>query len=258
MDSQAGNAELTVEALATELGTKVSTVRLYQRQGLLPPPVVRGRVAYYGPSHVARLRLIARLQDRGFSLAAIKALLETWEDGGSIGDLVGLEARVAGAALDETILAPGDFAALFPDGAIDPELALRSVELGLVRFEDDGNVRVRSRRFLEIGGAVAELGITLREILDEYAITRAACQDIADRFVALFAERVWQPFAERGYPASDATRVADEMDRFRSLGVEVVDLAMRIAIDDAASAAFVDEAGRLQTHAPDGLQEDES
>jgi DNA-binding transcriptional MerR regulator len=243
--------ELTVEELATQQGTKVSTVRLYQRQGLLPAPTVRGRVAFYGRAHVARLTLIAQLQARGFSLAAIKALIDTWEGGGSIGDLVGLEARVAGANSDETVMSPPDFATLFPEGEIDPELALRSVELGLVQFEDDGNVRVRSRRFLEIGAAVADLGITLPEILDEYATTRAACQELADRFVALFSERVWNPFAARGYPATDAARVASEIDRFRALGIEVVEIAMRIAIDDAATAAFVDEAARLQVSEPE-------
>ena len=238
--------EQTVEEVATALGTKVSTIRLYQRQGLLSPPTVRGRVAFYGPSHLARLRLIARLQDRGFSLAAIGALLETWEAGGSIGELVGLEEQVAGSSPDETVLTPADFAALFPDGVVDPQLALRAVELGLVQFDNDGNVRLRSRRFLEIGAAVAGLGITLGDILDEYATTRAACQVVADRFVELFKERVWEPFADRGYPATEASEVAQEIDQFRALGVEVVDLAMRIAIEEAATAAFLDEAGRLR------------
>ena len=80
--------DLTVEELATTLGTRVSTIRLYQREGLLARPQVRGRVAYYGSDHVDRLRQIARLQDRGFSLAAIRALIETWERGGSLEDLL--------------------------------------------------------------------------------------------------------------------------------------------------------------------------
>jgi len=65
--------ELTVEELATQLGTKVSTVRLYQRQGVLPAPTVRGRVAYYGPGHVARLRLIAQLQEARSEVARLAA-----------------------------------------------------------------------------------------------------------------------------------------------------------------------------------------
>ena len=82
-------SDLTVEALAATLGTRVSTIRLYQREGLLQSPEVRGRVAYYSSEHVARFRLIERLQARGFSLAAIGALLETWERGGSLDELVG-------------------------------------------------------------------------------------------------------------------------------------------------------------------------
>jgi DNA-binding transcriptional MerR regulator len=81
-------SDLTVEELATTLGTRVSTIRLYQREGLLARPEMRGRVAYYGADHVGRLQLIARLQERGFSLAAIRALIETWERGGSLEDLL--------------------------------------------------------------------------------------------------------------------------------------------------------------------------
>ena len=240
-----GGPDLTVEQLATTLGTKVSTIRLYQREGLLPPPEVRGRVAFYLPAHVARLRLIGRLQERGFSLAAIRALLDTWQRGGSLDELVGLEARVAGAvASDEVVIAPAEFAALFPGGAIDPDLAARAVELGLVRFEPDGNVRLTSRRFVEIGADVARLGVTLAEILEEYGHTRAACRQVADRFVALFARRVWEPFAARGYPADEAAAVAAEIDHFRELGVELVEQAMRLAIDEAAGAAFVEQAER--------------
>ena len=55
---------------------------------VLARPEMRGRIAYYGADHVGRLQLIARLQDRGFSLAAIRALIETWETGGSLEDLL--------------------------------------------------------------------------------------------------------------------------------------------------------------------------
>ena len=68
------DAQLTVEDLAREAGVPVSTVRLYQSRGLLPSPERKGRVAYYGPGHVARMHLIGRLQQDGFSLASINQL----------------------------------------------------------------------------------------------------------------------------------------------------------------------------------------
>ena len=58
--------------------------------GLVPPPRKRGRVGVYGEPHVARLKLIARLQTRGYSLAGIKDLLGSWREGADLGDVLGL------------------------------------------------------------------------------------------------------------------------------------------------------------------------
>ena len=46
---------LTVDELAAATGLTVRTTRYYAGMGLLPPPVRRGRMAYYGPEHRARL-----------------------------------------------------------------------------------------------------------------------------------------------------------------------------------------------------------
>src|SRR4029078_124987 len=74
----------TIDELAREAGTRTSTVRLYQTGGLLRPREIRGRVGYYGPGHLSRLRVIERLQARGYSLAAIKELLENWAQGATL------------------------------------------------------------------------------------------------------------------------------------------------------------------------------
>ena len=82
--------ELTIDELARRAGVVVSTVRLYQNKGLVPPPRRRGRVGYYGIRHLDRLRAIAGLQERGFSLAGIKELFDGLESGESLGAVVGL------------------------------------------------------------------------------------------------------------------------------------------------------------------------
>lgn len=82
--------EMTIDELARAGGVVVSTVRLYQNRGLLPSPTKRGRVGYYDTIHLGRLRLIARLQDRGFSLAAIKELLDGMDSGESLRAVLGL------------------------------------------------------------------------------------------------------------------------------------------------------------------------
>src|SRR5689334_20069721 len=74
-DSDSPN-QLTIEQLAAESGMSVRNIRAHQARGLLAPPEVRMRVGYYGPEHVAQLRLIRELQDDGFNLNGIKRLLE--------------------------------------------------------------------------------------------------------------------------------------------------------------------------------------
>src|SRR5690349_16610276 len=66
---------LTIDELARETGLTVRNVRAHHSRGLLPPPEVRGRTAYYGPEHIERLRLIQELQAEGMKLDGIKRLL---------------------------------------------------------------------------------------------------------------------------------------------------------------------------------------
>jgi DNA-binding transcriptional MerR regulator len=67
---------LTVTDLASLVGMTPRNIRAYQSRGLLFPPQIYGRKARYTAAHVARLQLIASLQREGFTLAAIKRLLE--------------------------------------------------------------------------------------------------------------------------------------------------------------------------------------
>src|SRR5215204_2516942 len=66
---------LTIDDLAREVGLSVRNLRSHQARGLLPPPEVRKRVGYYGPEHVARVRLIQELQGEGMKLEGIRRLL---------------------------------------------------------------------------------------------------------------------------------------------------------------------------------------
>ncbi len=69
-------------------------IRAYQERGLLPPPERRGRVGIYGEAHLARLKIIAPLLERGYSLANVAELIGTWEGGHDISKLLGLEAAI--------------------------------------------------------------------------------------------------------------------------------------------------------------------
>ena len=71
-----------IDDLAQKAGLPVDTIRYYQREGLLPPAQRAGRCKMYGPVHLTRLERIRELQQRRFSLAAIRALID---DAGSTG-----------------------------------------------------------------------------------------------------------------------------------------------------------------------------
>lgn len=72
----AGEAGLTIGALADAVGVGRETVRFYERKGLLPdPPRTASGYRNYPPESVERLRFIRRAQGLGFTLEEISELL---------------------------------------------------------------------------------------------------------------------------------------------------------------------------------------
>src|SRR5262249_13233469 len=139
---------MRLDELAHRAGVATTTIRLYQRRGLLPGPRLAGRTGFYDEGHLARLALIGRLQADGFSLAGIGRLLATWQQGRDLGDLVGVE-RQLGALLGPAAPVVIDAAAFldrFPPGSVTPELIDRAARLGLVETTGDGRLRVPDAR----------------------------------------------------------------------------------------------------------------
>ena len=66
--------------LANLAGVSVRTVRYYQSQGLLSSSGTSGPGAKYGEAHLARLRLIRRLQREHLPLAEIRRQLDEIDD----------------------------------------------------------------------------------------------------------------------------------------------------------------------------------
>src|SRR5258706_9267054 len=91
----AGTPEYTIDELAQHSEVPSRTIRFYQSKGALPRPEIRGRVAYYGPAHVERLKLIASLQDRGLRIDAIRDLTARIDKGElDVGEWLGLDAQL--------------------------------------------------------------------------------------------------------------------------------------------------------------------
>ena len=72
---------LSIGDLAKATGTKVETVRYYERIGLLPkPPRTAGNYRDYGESEMARLSFVRRARGLGFSIDQVRALLSMSDD----------------------------------------------------------------------------------------------------------------------------------------------------------------------------------
>lgn len=67
----------TIDELAHLTALPSRTIRFYNTQGLLPPPVMQGRVAYYDDEHLVVLNIIKQLKDQQqLPLETIRQMLE--------------------------------------------------------------------------------------------------------------------------------------------------------------------------------------
>jgi DNA-binding transcriptional MerR regulator len=229
--SQMGS-EYRLDELARRAGVASTTVRLYRTRGLLAPPRLEGRTGWYDDSHLSRLRLIARLQGEGYSLAGIADLLERWERGHSLDAVVGVEAELDALLGDvhAIVLDPAELAGRFPEGAMTPEAMRRAVSLGLAQPADDGRVRVADRRFLETGSALAHLGIPVDVILDEWEVLVAHTDDVAARFIALFETHLAPADWQRGLDADESRELARTLARLQSTARQVLAAALDASV----------------------------
>lgn len=68
--------QMTIGNLGRRTGTKVETVRYYERIGLLPAPGrTSGNYRAYDAAHLNRLSFIRRARDLGFSIEQLRELL---------------------------------------------------------------------------------------------------------------------------------------------------------------------------------------
>ena len=243
---------MTIEELAARSGVTTRNIRNYQTRRLLPPPLVERRVGLYDDRHLARLRLIARLQEQGFSLAGIAELLQAWERGMGLDDLLGFEAALTQPWTDEEpeVIPAAVLLERFPEAAADPSLTTRAAALGLIEPAGD-DVRILRPRLVAVGTELVAAGVPVAAALEELAILATEADRVAARFVRLFEEYVWDPFIRRGMPADELPRVTEALHRMRPLAQRAMAATLAVAMQDHVTRAAAARIGRLGDTTPD-------
>jgi DNA-binding transcriptional MerR regulator len=229
-------ATLTVEQLAYETGMSVRNIRNHQSRGLLPPPEVRARIGYYGPQHVARLRLIQEMQGEGFKLSAISRLIG--EHGADADRFVGLRQAVAAPFATEApeILSREELAGRFH--VEDERLLAKAQKLGLLIDLGDERYEAPSPALLRAAEEVLKMGIGLRAALSAIEKLNRNSQSSARTFVNLFVEELWKPFDEAGRPDEGWAEIIDSIERLRPLAVEALNATFRLTLTTEVERAF--------------------
>ncbi|MCX5056472.1 MULTISPECIES: MerR family transcriptional regulator [unclassified Streptomyces] len=198
-----------MEELAGLAGITVRTLRFYRERKLIPPPRREGRIAWYDDHHLARLRTIAALLERGHTLTGIAELAEALDHGRDMAAVLG----VTPTEEEPVRLTPEELAARF-EGEVTPDNLAAAMELGYLGTDGDEIVHI-SRRLLDVSSALVREGIPLAEVLKAGARVR----EHADALAEMFAELVLHYAHE------------DDLQRLRPLARSVVEAELSLALD---------------------------
>ncbi|MFJ2023672.1 MerR family transcriptional regulator [Streptomyces sp. NPDC087897] len=227
-------AEYRIEDLAHASGATVRTIRAYQDRGLLPTPERRGRANVYREAHLTRLRQIADLLDRGYTLASIKELLEAWDTGRGLGGVLGLVAEVHGPWTDEEVgrISRSELETKFGgrrnEGAIE-----EAVELGVLERVpgSDDEFLVPSPQELAVAVELHAAGVPLLAISGHLRELRGQVEHIASRLLEFTTEHVFARYLESRPPTdSDAAEAASLVRRLRPLAQQTVEAELARAM----------------------------
>jgi DNA-binding transcriptional MerR regulator len=229
--------ELTVDELAARTGMTVRTVRFYAGEGLLPAPVRRGRIAYYGVQHRMRLELIRELQDHGYTLAAIERVLTH----------IPHDASPADFAMQAAMFTPW-----MPERSEELDRAALERRAGRRLSRDDvellvslGVVERSGRDTFRTTPSVLGMGLELIELPVPAAALREAAEVIhehaaavADGLADVFRRGIWEPF--RNGDTDQRDQLAAVVAQLRPLVVRGLVNAFGHAADRAVRRTVAD------------------
>jgi DNA-binding transcriptional MerR regulator len=230
--------QLTIDQLAQRTGMTVRNIRAHQSRGLLPPPEVRARTGYYGPDHVARIKLIQEMQAEGYNLKAIERLIQGAT--GAVEEALGFKRALLTPFGDEQpeYVTQEELDRRFK-GPFEDKVLRKSLKLGLLRPLGEGRFEVPSPTLLRAGEELVNLGVDITHVLAVAEQVLRHSRAVAQAFVRLFVEDVFGPLPPAGSDASaEWARLRDALERLRPLASDALMAAFQQTMTDETERRF--------------------
>jgi DNA-binding transcriptional MerR regulator len=231
-------SEYRIDDLARLAGATTRTIRDYQQRGLLAYPRLVGRTGWYSEEHLTRARLIVQLTGQGYGLSGVRQMLDTWEKGGDLNDLVPAEQVLSkpwtAEISERTTLT--ELRRQFGNW-ITPASIKRAIALGLLEREGTG-FRVPNPSIIAAGAQMIGLGLTLPAVLDMAEGMLQDTKSIAARIV----DPIRDALVPDGTlpPPEELAAVIAQIDATRPLAMRSTEAFLARAMQDALAKAFGD------------------
>lgn len=211
---------LTIDELAASTQVPSRTIRFYQSKGALQRPEIHGRVAYYGPEHAERLKLIASLQDRGLRIDAIRELTARIDKGElDVNEWLGLEAQLQAPWANDQPRTVTEAELYELTGSRRPGLIGDLLRLRLAQKRGDVYL-VRSPALLRVAMQLEGAGLDLETAAGGSQIIRKHMARAADDLASYFFKHAREGFGRK----ATAEDFAAVFQALRPMGLEAVRL----------------------------------
>ena len=222
--------EYRIDDLAHAAGTTTRNVRAYRERGLLPPPEKRGRIGIYDDVHLARLRLIDVLLQRGFTTSHISDFITGWENGKDLAEVLGLQNAVTEQwSNDEVVEIPLDMVDEFLG---DSDQLTRLQALGLARVDGDTCI-FTDPELLSGFSSLSEYGFTIGQLIDLHERIHAAVDGIAKDMIGTAKNHIVGLHGEGWLPGDDEVgATTDMLVKMRELAVHSVTAILARTLDE--------------------------
>ena len=239
-------AEYRIAELADATDTTVRNIRVYQDRGILPSPRREGKIAFYSDDHLIRLRLVNRLLERGYTLGAIRDLVDAWAQGRDLADVLGLESAIRQEPRDEPpeVITLDELQRRY-GGQATPASVERAIGLGVLARTGPTTFAILEPGPFAAGVELVASGIPLTAVLELSEGIRDDQRRTADRIVDLVAGHLFPAEGSGALPvAEDLHEAVEAITRLRPHAAEAVSAYFARGFDDAIQKTFEDMVAR--------------